>query len=220
MNGVLEGVDMNDSAGTGESTDMDPAAAAAIISEAGGRARDTFQPRRRVTFTIWGVLYIFGYGVIWLLTRGQHPFRGPMPATFAAISLIAVFAALATVEQARSETGLRGLSAIRRRGFELSVLVGYGAMFTLEGALARAGASRPVLDVFGAATPIMVIGLLYLARSVTLPDWPVAALGLWLVIVAALSGYAGAQAVWGIDAIAVGPAFLLVAALQPRRHRS
>lgn len=220
MNGVLEGVDMNDSAGTGESTGMDPAAAAAIISEAGGRARDTFQPRHRVTFAIWGVLFILGYGVLWLSARGQHPFHGLAPATFAAASLLALFATLATVEGARSETGVRGLSTIRRRGFELSVLVGYGAMFTLEGALAHAGASRPVLDVFGAAVPIMVIGLVYLVRSVTLPDWPVAALGLWLVIVAALSGYAGAPAVWGIDAIAVGPAFLLVAALQPRRHRS
>jgi hypothetical protein len=173
-----------------------------------------------VTFTIWGVLYIFGYGVIWLITRGQHPFRGPAPATFAATSLIALFAALATVEQARSETGVRGLSAVRRRAFLLSSLAGYAAMFSLEGALARAGASRPVLDVFGAAVPIMVVGLLYLVRSAALPDWPVAALGLWLVIVAAVSGYAGPHAVWGIDAIAVGPAFLLVAALQPRRHRS
>jgi hypothetical protein len=44
----------------------------------------------------------------------------------------------------------------------------------------------------------------------------VAGLGLWLVIVAAVSGYAGTRAVWGVDALAVGPAFLLVAALPSR----
>jgi hypothetical protein len=48
----------------------------------------------------------------------------------------------------------------------------------------------------------------------------VAALGIWLVAVAAGRAYAGPQTVWGIGAIAVSPAFLLVAALQPRLRRS
>jgi hypothetical protein len=220
MNGALEGTGVNDSTGTGEDTSMDPAAAAAIISEAGDRARDRLQPGHRVTFAVWGLLFIIGYGLIWLTVRGQQPFHGFAPATFAAGSLIALVATLATVEQARSETGVRGLSAIRRRAFLLSTLLGYAAMFTLEGALARAGASRPALDLFSAAAPILIIGLLYLARSVTVPDWPVAGLGLWLVIVAAVSGYAGPRAVWAIDALAVGLAFLLVAAFEPRLYRS
>jgi hypothetical protein len=216
MNGVREGADMNDSAGTGESTDMDAAAAAAIIAEAGDRARGRLRPGHRVTFAIWGLLYIVGYGGIWLAYRGQQPFVGPAPGTFAAVSLISLFANLATVEEARSETGVRGVSAVRRRAFLLSTLIGYAAMLTLEGALYRAGASRPVLDVFEAAAPILIIGLLYLARSASVADWPVAGLGLWLVIVAAVSGYAGTRAVWGVDALAVGPAFLLVAALPSR----
>ncbi len=220
MNGVHEGAEMTDRAGTDDGTNMDAAAAAAIISEAGGRARNRFQPGHRVRFTVWGLLFIFGYGVVWLLVRGQQPFRGPDPAGFATVALIALAVTLVSVEQARSETGVRGLSAVRRRAFELSALAGFAAMFTLEGALFRAGASRPVLVVFEAAAPIMVLGLLYLARSVTLPDWPVAALGLWLVIVAAVSGYAGPRTVWGVDALAVGPAFLLAAALEPRLRRS
>lgn len=211
---------MTDRAGTGEGTNMDAAAAAAIIADAGGQARNRLRPGHRVRFAAWGLVYIFGYGVVWLLVRGQQPFRGPAPATFATIALLAVAVSLISVEQTRSETGVRGLSAVRRRAFELSVLAGFAAMFTLEGALYRAGASRPVLVIFEAVAPIMVIGLLNLARSVTVFDWPVAALGLWLVIVAAVSGYAGPRAVWGIDALAVGPAFLLVAALEPRLHRS
>jgi hypothetical protein len=231
MNGVLEGADVTDSPRTGEDTDnvtdgtgmdLDAAQAAAIIADAGGRARDRLQPRHRASLVIFGLLYIFGYGLTWLILRGQKPFHGLDPVTFAATTLLAVVVSLASVEEARSGTGVRGLSAIRRRAFLLSALAGYVAMFTLEGALARAGASRPVLDIFEASAPILVIGLLYLARSVTMPgpDWPVAGLGLWLVIVAATSGYAGAQAVWGVDALAVGPAFLLVAALEPRLHRS
>jgi len=220
MNCVYEGAEMTDSAGTDEGTDMDAAAAAAIINDAGDRARNRIQPRHRVIFTVWGVLWLFGYGVTWLVVRGQQPVHGPAPAAYAATTLIALVAALATVEEARSETGVRGMSVIRRRAFMLSAFAGFAAMFALEGALARAGASRPVLVVFEAAAPALIIGLLYLARSVTGGDWPVAGLGLWLVIVAAVSGYAGPRTVWAINALAVGLAFLLVAALEPRLRRS
>jgi hypothetical protein len=237
-NGVHAGVEMTDgtgadqgtnvdgagaysaAAGRGEGGSMDAAAAAAIMADAGGRARSRLRPDHRVTFAVWGLLYIFGYGVIWLLVRGQHPVHGPAPAAFATVTLLAMMATLAGAEEARSETGVRGLSAIRRRAFMLSTVAGFAAMFALEGALFRAGASRPVLVVFEASAPIMVIGLLYLARASSASDWPVAGLGLWLVIVAAASGYAGPGAVWGVDAIAVGPAFLLVAAFEPWLHRS
>ena len=219
-NGAREEAETNDRASTGESTNMDAAAAAAIICAAGGRAQDRLQPGHRVRFTVWGLLYLLGYGATWLTVRGQQPVHGPAPATFATASLLAVAAALASVEQTRSETGVRGPSVIRRRAFLVSALAGFAAVFSLEGALYRAGASRPVLVVFEAAAPILVLGLLYLVRSVTLPDWSTAALGLWLVIVAAASGYAGPRTVWGIDALAVGLAFLLAAALQPRRRRS
>jgi hypothetical protein len=219
-NGVHAGVEMTDGAGAGEGSGMDAAAAAAIMADAGGRARSRLRPDHRVTFAVWGLLYIFGYGVVWLLVRGQHPVHGPAPAAFATVTLLAMMATLAGAEEARSETGVRGLSAIRRRAFMLSTVAGFAAMFALEGALFRAGASRPVLVVFEASAPIMVIGLLYLARASSASDWPVAGLGLWLVIVAAASGYAGPGAVWGVDAIAVGPAFLLVAAFEPWLHRS
>ena len=179
MNGVHEGAEMTDGAGTDEGTNMDAADAAAIITDAGDRARNRLRPDHRVMFTVWGVLWLFGYGVTWLAVRGQQPFHGPAPAAFAAIALIALVAALATVEEARSETGVRGLSVIRRRAFMLSAFAGFAAMFALEGALARAGASPPVLVVFEASAPALVIGLLYLARSVTgaTGPWPAWACG-------------------------------------------
>jgi hypothetical protein len=218
MNGLREGADMKD--GKDEGTGMDAADAAAIITEAGDRARNRLRPGHRARFTVWGLLYIIGYGATWLIFHGQHPVRGPQPATFAVATLIALAAVLASVEQVRSETGVRGPSAVRRRAFLLSALVGFAAIFSLEGALDRAGASRPVLVVFEAAAPILVLGLLYLAGSVRVPDWTVAGLGLWLVIVAAVSAYAGPRTVWGIDALAVGLAFLLAAAVGPRPRRS
>ena len=79
MNGVYEGAEMTDSAGTDEGTDMDAAAAAAIIADAGDRARNRIQPRHRVIFTVWGVLWLFGYGVTGWSSAGSSPFTGPRP---------------------------------------------------------------------------------------------------------------------------------------------
>ena len=125
-----------------------------------------------------------------------------------------------TVGQARSETGLRGGSMLRLRTFFVSVLAGFGAIFALEGALVRAGANASVVGIFEASAPILVLGLLYLVRFSAERNWTVAGLGLWLVLVAAVGGYAGPRAVWAVGALAVGLAFLLTAAAQPRARRA
>ena len=84
MNGVAEGVEMTDGAGTDEGTSMDAAAAAAIMADADNRARDRLRPHHRGTFTLWGLLWLIGYGVTWLVVPGQEPVHGPSPAAFTA----------------------------------------------------------------------------------------------------------------------------------------
>ena len=209
---------MNDGTGTDQGMNMNAADAAAIMAEADARARRTLRPDHRVTFLAWGLIWLVGNGLMWLAVRGQHPYHGPNPGGYAATVLLAVLVALASVGQSRAETGVRGLSALRRRAFFLSVLAGLAAAFAIEGALVRAGASRPVVGVFEAVAPIVVIGLIHLARFSADQDWLVAGLGLWLVVVAAAGAYAGPQNVWAVAALAVGPAFLLTAAVEQRRR--
>lgn len=211
---------MKDDTGTDQPTNMNAAAAAAIMQETRDRAVRVIRPDHRGTFTVWGLAWFLGYGALWLAVRGQHPFHGPSPVAFAAVVMIGNLAALASVEVSRTETGVGGRSALRRRLFLISGFLGYAGMFLLEGALYHAGADRAVLGVFEAVGPILVTGLLYLARSSATTDWPMGGIGVWLVIVAAAIGYAGPEAVWGVGAVAVGPAFLLAAALQVRLHRS
>jgi hypothetical protein len=43
-------------------------------------------------------------------------------------------------------------------------------------------------------------------------NWVVTGLGLWMVVVAAVAGYAGPVAVWAVGALAVGLGFLAAAA--------
>jgi hypothetical protein len=211
---------MNDSADTDNGTDLDVAEAAAIMQQARERARHELRSDRRGSFTVWGLALLLGYGTIWLTVDGERTYHGIQPAAFAAATLITAFAASATRLDIRSDSGVGGRSAVRAWVYAASYLFALAAMFTLEGALYHAGASRAVIGVFEAATPILVIGLFYVARSGVSLDWPVFGFGAWLVIVAAAGAFAGPRAVWGVYALAGGLAFLVVAALGPRLRLS
>jgi hypothetical protein len=211
---------MNEGTGTDQGMNMNAADAAAIIAEADARARRTLRPDHQVTLLVYGVIWFFGDGLMWLLVRGQHPYHGVNPGGYAATVILSVLVSVAAVSQTRAETGVRGLSVLRRWTFFLSVLAGIGGAFAIEGALGRAGASRPVVGVFEAVAPIAVIGLIYLARFSAQQAWAVAGLGLWLVIVAAVGAYTGPQTVWAVIALAAGPAFVLAAVVEQRLQRA
>jgi len=214
--GTTGGTGMDD---TTNGTPMGAAEAAVIMREADDKARRDLRVSHRATFTIWGLGFIVGYGLIWLAVRGQQPFHGTNSVAFAVAALLSTASILAGVEESRTGTGIGGLSAVRRRIFFVSVLLGFAAMFALEAALVQAGASRPVVSVFEASAPIMVAGLFYLTSGTAQLDWPFAALGLWLVVVAAVGGFAGPVGVWAVGALAAGLAYLLMAAIDPWLRR-
>jgi hypothetical protein len=200
--------------------EMDVTQAAGIMRDARDLARRELWINRRLGFAARGLAWIVGYGLVWLVVHGQRPFHGPNPVAFAVVVVLSTMALMSGVEQARAESGVGGLSAVRRRIHFLFVLAGFAGAFLLEGALAHAGASRAVIGVFEAAAPILVIGLFYIAHAAATTDWPVLGLGVWLIVVAAGSGFAGPATAWAIDALAVGIAFLLVAAVQPSKHQA
>jgi len=182
----------DDPAGTAAGTPMGAAEAADIMADAARRARRQFRVSHRVTFTVWGLGLLLGYGSMWLTVRGQRPPHG------------------------RADSGVGGLSAIRRRASFLSVLIGLAAMFALGGALAHTAASQAAISVFEASAPVLVAGLFYLSTSIVQLNWPVAGLGAWLLAVAAAGGFAGPAGVWGVNALAAGLAYLLMAVIEPR----
>src|SRR3984885_4055559 len=215
-----KGADMSHGADAGEGTTMDVQEAAMIMEEAGERAQREFRLSHRASFITWGVILLLGYGTMWLNVRGQHPFHGPNPGAFAAVTLLASGSALAVVAQSRAESGVGGVSAVRRRIHSLSLITGLAGMFVLEGALYRAGASRAVIGIFEAAAPILVAGLVYLASSAVRLDWARGALGVCLVAVAAGGALAGVVGIWAVFALAGVLAFLLSGAFEPVLHRA
>src|SRR5438034_7567385 len=85
--GTTGSAGMDEAAGTAGRTPMGAAEAAEIMADAAQRARRQFRVSHRVTFTVWGLALLLGYGTIWLTARGQRPPHGPDLATFAAATL-------------------------------------------------------------------------------------------------------------------------------------
>ena len=207
--------------GADEETGMDLQQASVIMQEARDRARRALVVRRPVLLAVWGTAWLVSDGVIWLSVRGQRPYSGPTPAAPAPPTpLIAAAAVFAGLYIGRAGRGGGGLTVRERRILLLSYLGGYVALFTLEAAIDHAGASRAVLAVYGAAAPILLVALIIAASAAVFLDWSLLGLGLWLLAVAAGSGFAGPVTVWAVSALAGGGALLVMAAAGLRRTRS
>jgi len=202
-------------------SELDPSRAAAIMQEARERAIRELHARYPVVFVTWGLVLMIGYGAMWLSVLGQHPYTGPAPWSLAVLTLLlAAGAATTVIIVGRALTGIGGTSAAQRRVHYLALAAGLVGVFALEGALAHAGANNSLLGVYGATAPMLMTGVVYAASPALWQDWSTRALGAWLVVVAASSGYAGPVGVWGVAGLLAGLGFLAVAAIRRGRDRA
>ena len=142
--GMKDGADMD--AGTG----MDAQSAAVIMQEARERARRELTINHPAIFATWALVYLLGYGTVWLSVRGQQPYHAPA----------------------------------------------------------------------GWALALLVAGVILVAGTAAWLNWYLFGLGIWLIAVAAFSGFAGPAGVWAVDALAVGIPFLAMAAIRLGRSGS
>ncbi len=216
-----EGTGMKDNAGTDEAGGLDAQGAAAIMQEARERAQRELTIRRPLIFASWALVYLIGYGVIWLSVRGQHPYQAPQGWT---IALVVVLAAMAFAVTAgvtdRATSGVGGTTALRRRIYGLSLALGVLGVYLMEAALRHAGASLGVIGVLGASGPLLVAGVVLVAGTAAWLNWYMFGLGCWLIVVAASSGFAGPAGAWAVDALAIGVPFLVAAGVSAAWQRS
>ena len=212
---------MRDGAGAEEAAGMGAQDAAVIMSEARERARHELTVNRAAIFVSWALVYLLGYGVVWLSVRGQLPFHAPAGWALALLALLAVLALGVTAQLTdRATSGVGGVSAQRRRIYWLSLAVGLLGVYIMQPALRHVGASHGVISVFTASSPLLVAGVVLVAGTAAWLNWYAFGLGIWLIAVAAFSGFAGPAGVWAVDALAVGVPFLAMAAVVFARGRA
>jgi hypothetical protein len=218
---MSEGAGMDNQAGTGEERDLDVQQAALIVEQARAKAQQELRTTHPAIYLTWAGVYLIGYGAIWLSVRGQHPYRAPAPYAILGVFLLAgVALAVTATLVGRATSGVGGGSDVRRRITYMTLAVGYLGVLVLEAALDNAGASQRALGVYGAAAPILLIGLVISGGAGSQMNWIGSGLGLWLIAAAALSGFAGPAGVWGVLALAVGGGFAAMGVITMRKIRS
>lgn len=212
MNGesyTRDGTEMDEA--PDEAAGMDARDAAAIMREAGERARHELTVNRPAIFASWSLVYLLGYGVMWLSVRNQHPYTSPQGWAIALVIVLAAMALAVTIGLAdRAFSGIGGVSAARRRVYSLSLIAGLLGVYIMQPALLRAGASKDVIGVFSASAPLLIGGVVLIAGTAAWLNWYMFSLGVWLIVVAAASAFAGPVGVWAVIALALGLPFLAV----------
>jgi hypothetical protein len=195
-----------------ENDGFDSQAAAALLQQTTKDTRRSLEIRAPQLYGAWGVAWLIGLGAMWLSVRDQHPYTGPSSAGAIVLGALLVGAIVVTIATVgRASRGVHGQSEIQGRIFGFAWPIGFGAFYTMEGALARHGASAVVLGIAGAAGPLLVTGMVYLVGAAIWLDWPMFAMGTWLAAVVAAGVWTGPVTVLLIDAVAGGGGFLAMA---------
>jgi hypothetical protein len=208
--------------GVGEAPGLDARNAMIMMQDAQQRAQRELRVRRPLLFLIWGLVVLASYGAMWLSVRGQRPYQGPAWETLLLAFLLFLAAGGVTANVVDwAASGVGGRSEWRRGIFVLSLAAGFAALEIEKQALWHAGASRPVVALFGQAIPLLAAGLVFVVSSASPArlDWPRLALGLWLLAVAASGAWTGPVTNLAVCALAGGGGILLMAAIEPRLRR-
>jgi hypothetical protein len=190
--------------------------AAAIAQDARARARKELVISAPVVYAAWGLVWLIGYGAMWLSVRGQHPYLAPAGASIAVVFVLAAFAAAAVLVVAhRAAAGIGGQSARNRRIVLVTWVTGYLILIVGQAAISGHVSTRALAFV-GLAGPLLLAGLVYILAAILGRNRLAFALGAWLVIVGASCAWLAPAAILATCALAGGGAFLLVAVIETR----
>jgi hypothetical protein len=208
--GMRNGMDM----GADDDSGLDARSAAAIMRDAGRLAKSELTVNSPLLFLSWGLVYLLGYGAVWLGVRGQHPYQAPAGWSLGVIAGLVLIASIVTASVLdRATAGVGGESSRRRRIAFMSMAIGWIAVIALAIGLKSAGVSASTVGVIGASGPILVAGLVFAGTGLTWKQWPDFGLGAWLIALTVGGAFAGAAGAWGIDAVAAGVGYLAAGAI-------
>lgn len=209
--------------GTGGGDDaLDAAARLRMIDDQQERARVRLEPDARLLYLAWGAAWLVGYLALWLTSRD-----GTTPAAWAAWTLaLAVVAAMVftVVHSIRRTAGTRGTSARVGAMYGWGWMLGFVAMWAVLNGLIRAGAAGEVIAVAANGMACLIVGLMYLAGGMAFQENGLYALGVWMLVTAAVATLVGLPASNLVMALLGGGGFLamgaVTAVVQARRRRN
>lgn len=199
-----------------EDQDMSVQEAAAVMQDARTRARNELVISAPLVYAAWGLVWLLGYGAMWLSVREQHPYRGPSGVSIAAVFVLAGFAAaVVLVVASKAVAGTGGRSARYRRIILATWATGYVILLFVQVGISSSVSPRALAFV-GFAGPLVLAGLVYILASALGRNRLAFALGVWLVIAGASCAWLAPAAIVATCALAGGGGFLLLAVIETR----
>src|ERR1700676_326695 len=172
--------------------------AAAVVQDARARARKELVISTPLVYMAWGLVWLVGYGAMWLSVRGQHPYTGPSGVSIAAVFVLAGFAVAAVlVIASKAAAGIDAQSVRHRRIIGATWAIGYLSLLIAAPA-ASSSVSTRTLAFISFAGPMLLVGLIYILAAALGRNRQAFVLGAWLVIV-------------GISCVWLAPATILAA---------
>ena len=200
---------------------MDVRTAADLMRQTQQRTRNALEVRLPPVYAAWGVAWLGGLGAMWLSVRDQQPYREPSVLSSVVLGVLSCLAVTVTMTMViRATRGVGGVSPVQGRMYGVAWLLGFTAVFVIDGALASHGASHAVQGIAFATAPVVVTALIYLVGAAVWLDISMFILGVWLAVVSAVAAWTGPVGVLAVEALAGGGGFLLAAALVLRRRRA
>jgi len=196
--------------------DMSAQEAASVMQDARARARKELVISAPVVYAAWGLVWLIGYGGMWLSVREQHPYRAPSGVSMAALFVLAAFAVAAVIAVVHRRTeGIGGQSARDRRFILATWATGYLILLVVQATISHSVGARAYafLDFAG---PLLLAGLVYVLAFVLGRHRSAFALGSWLIIVGASCAWLAPATILATCALAGGGAFLLIAVIETR----
>jgi hypothetical protein len=219
---MSETFDTGDLDTDGDEESLDPRSAAELLERTQRRAKRGLGFRTPQLSLIAGTAILLALGSVWLSVRNQHPYRGPTPASlvvlyvFVAIRIVSVL-----VAHRRAAEGVSGRTPRLHRAEGVGLAASLVAVYVVMAALAHAGASDGVVyGVYVLTGTLLVLGAFGAARAAAREDFTQLGASVGILLVAAVSAFAGPRGVWLSNGIGIFVVFAGVAGVQAWQRRA
>ncbi|MGH3672436.1 MAG: hypothetical protein ACRDSH_17680 [Pseudonocardiaceae bacterium] len=193
-----------------EEASLPPQASLELIEREGRQACRQLGVDPAPIFGLWGVAWLLGWGAIYLASPGGP---GPLLPMWAAGVILGVLYAAAIVlpivRGVQAGRGVSGPSRVVGAMYGWSWTLGFCALTAINVGLMQHGLSDDTVSLLWSGTASLVIGLLYLAGGMLWRDRVQYLLGVWMLLTAAGSVFAGVPGDFAVLALAGGGGFLV-----------
>ena len=159
----------------------------------------------------WGIVWVVGYGMLWLIDGAKPAFSVPLPIAAAVFIVLMVSAmVLSGVIGARAGRGIRSTASAAFTGTVFGVTggVGFFSIWLFASGMVANGMDRDLLSVFYPTGMGIIIGIMYLMAGAIWHAVPSIVLGGLLLAVALIAPFFGYPHHYLFFAIAGGAVFL------------